>query len=438
MIEFKDPFGDNLPNNQLMLSNGKIIIFNSQQIEALDRINNWLKSDRTFFTLMGYAGTGKSTVIKKIIDEYRYGICVSATTHKARKVIENTTGREGKTLHSLLGLSPDVSISDFDPNFPIFNPINPSKICDYNFIIIDESSQINFELFKLLKEKASKCNVHILFMGDSYQIPPIGHIISPIFNSDNGEVFELTKVERQQDTNPLLYYYDDMRKDLNAIDGGFKRKTSMNTLGEGALFTINKEYFRNLVIQSFSSEEFKKDSDYCKGIAWKNNTVMAANKIVRNSIIGENVDVIEKNDLLMAYKTITNEKQNYNIIENSADYHVIEKSKIVENSFGIKGYKVKLKEDLSNNKFKYDDVFIIDSNDFDNLHKFAERHDIFRDMAKSNKKLWKKYYEFRRNNLLMVDIEKYRDGALRNTGSKITKELDYGYFITSQDRKSVV
>ena len=44
------------------------------------------------------------------------------------------------------------------------------------------------------------------------------------------------------------------------------------------------EKFR--IISKELSEEFKKDSDFCKGIAWKNSTVMGANKVVRNMVIG--------------------------------------------------------------------------------------------------------------------------------------------------------
>ena len=58
-------------------------------------------------------------------------------------------------------------------------------------------------------------------------------------------------------------------------------------------------------------------------------------------------------------------------------------------------------------------------------------HNFFRDMAKNNKKLWNKYYEFRRCNLLMKTIDKYQNGLYRNSGDIINKDLDYSYCITS-------
>ena len=75
-------------DNQLVLPSGKIITFNSEQYEGINKIREWLKNKKSkFFTLSGFAGVGKSTCIKKIVDEYNYGICVSAPTHKACKVI---------------------------------------------------------------------------------------------------------------------------------------------------------------------------------------------------------------------------------------------------------------------------------------------------------------------------------------------------------------
>ena len=62
--------------NQLQLPTGKIITFNAEQFEGIIKIKNWLKNGQTFFTLAGYAGTGKSTMIKKILDGYRYGVVV--------------------------------------------------------------------------------------------------------------------------------------------------------------------------------------------------------------------------------------------------------------------------------------------------------------------------------------------------------------------------
>jgi len=417
--------------NQLKLTSGKIITFNAEQSDGLAKINHWLKNGETFFTLAGYAGTGKSTIIKKVLDNYRFGVVVSAPTHKAKKVVMNTTGEEGRTLHALLGLRPDVDLDNFNPNNPKFNPIATPKITDYNFVVIDEASMINQELYDLIIEKTRNSRTKVLYMGDPAQIPPIGEKASVVFQQDQTKEFhQLTKIERQNDTNPLAYVYSDLRDNLTKLDGGFKRISNMNDLGEGVLFTVDKRQFREAILEKYMSEEFQKDTDYAKVIAWKNDTVMMSNAVIREQLLGKNTDIVEKSDLLMGYRSVSEEKQRFNIIENSADYRVVRKSGLEENAYGIMGYPVQLREDLAKGRFKHQDVFIIDTNIHDNIHLYAEMHDFFRDMGKSNKKNWKKYYEFRRCNILMKTIDKYRTGLYRSSADTIVKDLDYGYAIT--------
>jgi hypothetical protein len=420
------------PENQLRLPNGKIIIFNDEQYDGLKKIRLWLKDGQSFFTLAGYAGTGKTTMIRKILDGYSGGVVVSAPTHKAKKVIMNTTGREGQTLHGLLGLRPDINLDEFNPNDPKFNPIAIPRITDYNFVIIDEASMINRELYNLILEKTKDARTKVLFMGDPAQIPPVGEKESVVFNQElnTNEFHQLTKIERQNDTNPLAFVYDALRNNLMTIDGGFERRTNMNGLGEGVVFTVDKRMFRKAVLEKYKSEDFKKDTDFCKLIAWKNETVRASNKVIRDELFGRKTDIVETGDVLMAYRSITDEKQRYNIIENSADYRVVEKSGLEENRYNIKGYRVKLREDLARGNFNFVDVFIIDADNHDNLHLYGQMHDFFRDIAKSNRNMWSKYYEFRRCNLLMKTIDKYINGQQRSSYDVIVKDLDYGYAIT--------
>jgi len=418
-------------DNQLQLPSGKIITFNAEQFEGLQRINNWLLKGDTFFTLAGYAGTGKSSIIKKTLDTYRRGVAVSAPTHKAKKVISNTTGKDGQTLHALLGLRPDLDLENFNPNNPKFNPIAIPKIADYNFVVIDEASMINQELYDLIIDKTQNTKTKVLFMGDPAQIPPVGEKASVVFQQDQTKLFhQLTKIERQNDTNPLAYTYDALRNNLNRLDGGFQRRTNMNDLGEGIMFTVNKRKFRESVLDKFGSDDFQKDIDFAKVIAWKNDTVIASNAVIRGELLGKDTDIVEVGDLLMGYRSISNETQTYNIIENSCDYRIVRKEKLEENEYGIKGYHVQLREDLAKGKFKHQDLFIIDANDHENLHLYAQMHDFFRDMGKTHKKNWKKYYAFRRSNVLMKTIDKYQNGLFRSTQDVIVKDLDYGYAIT--------
>lgn len=121
------------------------------------------------YSIIGYAGTGKTLLIKYIIEYLEkihksYVLC--APTHKAKVVLERFTSREGMTLHKLLSLSPMIEIMNLDlkdlkffigKEIPLF-PRNGIIICD-------ESSMINDELFDLLENKAKSFGCKLIFVG---------------------------------------------------------------------------------------------------------------------------------------------------------------------------------------------------------------------------------------------------------------------------------
>lgn len=421
----------NTKNTQLKLTDGRIITFNDDQQEGLNKIKSWLKSKKQFFALAGYAGTGKSTIIKKIIDDYFGVLVVSAPTHKAKKVIMRTTGQDGQTLHALLGLRPDVNLDDFNPNDPKYNPLAEPKIMGYNLVIIDEASMINQELYELIKKTIKKDkDIKVLFMGDPAQIPPVGEKESVVFDGTIEDKHELTHIMRQEDGNPLFEVFDALRNNLKSRNGGIKRKTKINSKGEGVIFTNNKHEFRERLTEIFDSVEFRRDYDFAKIIAWRNNTVMQSNKLMREIIYGKDAHFLEVGDILMAYRSVRAKQQYFNIIDNSVDYKVKRVSKPMENEYDLWGYTVNIEELLGNGKTQKRNVFIVDHTDHENLHNYAEIHDGLKQIAKSNKKEWKNYYKFRRESMIMVTINEFRDGSSRTRGDIIAKDFDYGYAIT--------
>jgi len=417
-------------DKELILPNNKLITFNDQQYDGINLMRQWLKTDNKFFTLAGYAGTGKTTIVKKILDESSRKIAVSAPTHKAKKVVARSTSQEALTLQAICGLRPDVDLDNFNPNSPEFGVIAIPKISNFDILAIDEASMINADLFALIKRLSEKAATQILFMGDPAQIPPINEKESVVFNDSSILMHWLTKIERQTDGNALCVIYDALRNNLNRSDGGFNRITDINSDGEGVIFTKSKRFFRDRLLKEFSSEEFKRDTDHVKLIAWKNETVMYSNKMIRDSLFGANSDIVEINDLLMGYRSIGDKSRLYNIIENSADYRIVTKSDLEQSELDIFGYYVKLRENTGFGSYTFRDVFIVDTNDVSNMHLYAEYHDFFRDMASKNKKLWTKYYDFRRNNMILRNITEFRNGTLRGRKDIIVKDLDYGFAIT--------
>jgi len=419
----------------LRLSNNTDIILNDEQYDVINIIREWLNERKEyFFTLAGYSGTGKSTIIKKIINEYKYkrNIAVSATTHKAKKVIMRYTAMNGLTIHSILGLRPDLDLDDFDPNDPKFNQIAIPTMSKFDFIIIDESSMINSELFDLIKTEIKKHRlVQILFIGDPAQIPPVNEKRSTVFFDPHIKKYELKQIMRQQDGNPLLDFYDKIRNNLTKLNSGIIRKTTINEKGEGVYFYNERKAFREIVLPLFNSQEAKDDIDYIKLLAWRNITVKDSNSIIRNYLFGNNANYIEKGDIIMGYRSITDRYNEYNIIENSADYRITDVFSYDENEYGLKGFFVIISEPIDNKHNSYEKIFVVDHTDQDNLNNYGEIHDLLVIDAKKNKKKWKNYYSFRRENILMTPILHYRDGSNRPAGSRIIKDIDYGYAITT-------
>ena len=176
---------------------------NSDQTTAIYAMMNWAtyerpklegsrKADpdspkRLTFTLRGWAGSGKSTIIKEFLQQcsnhHIGGIAVTAPTHKAKTVIRATTGKYAMTIQKLLGLRPDTDVSNFDPNKPTFNPIGEPDISKQRLIIIDEASMLNSSLYQYLIDQAEIYSVRLLFVGDALQLPPVGEFMSRAFTS---------------------------------------------------------------------------------------------------------------------------------------------------------------------------------------------------------------------------------------------------------------
>jgi len=207
----------------------------------------------------------------------------------------------------------------------------------------------------------------------------------------------------------------------------------MNDIGEGVIFTYDRDYFKDLVLKKYRSEEFKKDLDFAKVIAWKNTTVQGANRSIRNELFGKKSDAIENGDILMGYRSVRSSNARYNIIENSQDYRVVSKTEKSQNKYGIMGWQVTLREALPHGKFKNRNVFIVDCNDHDNLHRYGELHDDFKEIGVRREMVgsWGKYYAFRRDNILMKTINKFRSGSPRSKKETIVKDMDYGLAITA-------
>ena len=128
--------------------------------EALRRHRN----NEHYTVISGYAGTGKSTLVRFIIealdvDENEVAYC--AYTGKAADVLRKKGNKNSMTLHRLLY----DSIPRPGGGFLRI----PKKRLDYKIIVVDEVSMISKTMIDLLLSY----KVYILFLGDPFQLPQI-------------------------------------------------------------------------------------------------------------------------------------------------------------------------------------------------------------------------------------------------------------------------
>lgn len=134
-----------------------------EQQGALDLIDEWFESDDQFFSLTGPAGTGKTTLLKLVVEKYPQAT-LAAMTGKAALRMQECTYRDATTLHKILYFPPEPGQTvEFTR---LREPIS-------DFVIVDESSMMTPSIFEHLKVWGIGKTVRVLLVGDSFQLPPV-------------------------------------------------------------------------------------------------------------------------------------------------------------------------------------------------------------------------------------------------------------------------
>lgn len=163
-------------------------------------ISNSLNSSVSVIT--GGPGTGKTTIIKCIIDilenrEKEYVLC--APTGRAAKRITETTGKEAKTLHRLLEI---IKIDDKDIDMFLEYEV---KQIEADYIIVDEASMIDCMMMNNLV-KGIKPSSRLIIVGDVNQLPSVGpgSVLKDIIDSNMVEVSYLKHIYRQSAESDIV------------------------------------------------------------------------------------------------------------------------------------------------------------------------------------------------------------------------------------------
>lgn len=441
--EIKAEFQGQSARNTYTFSNGFSVTtpfkLNDQQERALAELNEFIDNGTdTFITLSGYAGTGKTTVIS-VLDKYlknrRIPTVYLAPMHRANAVtMMMNPDVSANTIHSFLNIRPDIDISKdtFDVSSIRFDDTAFSTESSGDLLIIDESSMIPDSLVDILTQFASRSGKLIIFVGDSAQLKPVNNHgrISKIFREDNGEVIELTKVERTGD-NAILEEATRLRE-----GNDLTYNSKLNSRGEGVTYTNIRDELMSFISDNLKSAEFAADPLYFRILSATNKAIPGYNQRAREILYGKDIARTEwlvPGELLMGYE---NEKQDRKEeIHNSFDYKVVKFEKDsrtlygMQNSVKVDGYYTVLKDLFSpgiNQK-----IFILDPNTPQKtLYEIADIIDSFyaqyKQLRNSGKlkearKVYAILMEFKQSFATMVPLYG------RNGNLVKAKSLDYGY-----------
>lgn len=172
------------------------LILGKQQKEAVSLIN----AGTSVLFLVGYAGTGKSTTAKTILNLLntkfeKNEIMTCALSGIASQRIAETTGYASSTIQSLL------IRYEHEDEFP------------FAVLLVDEASMINSLLFaKLIKKLKKDCI--LIVVGDDAQLPPIGagNILSDVLALELVPIVKLTKIYRQSEEQAIALIANDIRR----------------------------------------------------------------------------------------------------------------------------------------------------------------------------------------------------------------------------------
>ncbi len=142
--------------------------------------------------LTGLPGAGKTHTQRVLVEIARRAhkrVLLCAPTGKAARRMRDLTGHEAMTIHRALEYSPGEDRFQRDADRPL------SRL--YDLVIVDEASMLSLELADALFEAAGSC--HLLLVGDTDQLPPIGpgRVLADLVASGLVPRVNLTAIYRQ-------------------------------------------------------------------------------------------------------------------------------------------------------------------------------------------------------------------------------------------------
>lgn len=244
------------------------------QNKALAAVLKWAKTPSVLgsvnlgYIIKGWAGTGKTTLLK-LIAQSLPDCVLCAPTNKAVKVLKALgTGSHCCTIYSLLGLQ----MEEREDKLQLVKAEH-SKVGRYKYVLLDEASMVNSILLPYIKESMS--TVRYLFIGDPMQLNPVGEERSPVWDLYESSV--LKEVVRHD--NQILNFATHIRSVKRLSD--IKIKTDHD--GQQGVWYVDPNDFERMIGKAALRGDFY---DLAKCLAWRNRTVEEMNRLIRKKQFG--------------------------------------------------------------------------------------------------------------------------------------------------------
>jgi tRNA A37 threonylcarbamoyladenosine biosynthesis protein TsaE len=284
------------------------------QETALTKLEAFLDSPVQVFMLKGYAGSGKTTILKGLVEYLNViekDFSLMAPTGRAAKVIREKTGQEAFTIHkSIYSYDDMVEIEEGDSFYYYYKIRNNVDVVGKIFIV-DEASMLSdaksegeffrfgsshllTDLINYARVAQPNVNSKIIFVGDPCQLPPVSDNSSKAFDpkylkekfSLSSEETEMKEVKRQDSDSGILQAAAKIRKSISA---GFFNDFNLRS---------NDKDILNPTYESFL-DTWQKAASPKIIIASKNKTCLNFNLQIRERRFGNAFLPVQKSDIVI-------------------------------------------------------------------------------------------------------------------------------------------